>query len=72
MKHHEAVSFKPDLSHTQPAGALVLNLMGEREICYPSILTATSLSKGAAVEEAEARKHRVNDPKCLDLGVHPT
>ena len=34
----------------------------------PSILTAASLSEGAAVEEAEARKHRANDPKCSELG----
>ena len=35
----------------------------------PSILTAASLmSEGAAAEEAEARKHRANDPKCSELG----
>ena len=34
----------------------------------PSILTAASLSEGAAAEEAEVRKHRANDPKCSELG----
>ncbi|KAL5469490.1 hypothetical protein EMCRGX_G030747 [Ephydatia muelleri] len=34
----------------------------------PSILTAASLSEGTAVEEAEVRKHRANDPKCSELG----
>ena len=29
----------------------------------PSIITAASLS-----EEAETRKHKINDPKCLELG----
>eukprot|EP00731_Ephydatia_muelleri_P037230 Em0424g1a len=29
---------------------------------------AASLSEGAAVEEAEVRKHRANDPKCSELG----
>ena len=37
-------------------------------IASSSILTAASLSEGAAVEEAEARKHRANDPKCSELG----
>eukprot|EP00731_Ephydatia_muelleri_P000771 Em0001g771a len=32
------------------------------------LLTAASLSEGAAVEEAEVRKHRANDPKCSELG----
>eukprot|EP00731_Ephydatia_muelleri_P012305 Em0006g1199a len=30
--------------------------------------TSASLSEGAAVEEAEVRKHRANDPKCSVLG----
>eukprot|EP00731_Ephydatia_muelleri_P014360 Em0008g80a len=30
--------------------------------------TSASLSEGAAVEEAEVRKHRANDPKCSELG----
>ena len=34
----------------------------------PSILTAASLSEGAAAEQAEVRKHRANDPKCSELG----
>ena len=34
----------------------------------PSILTAASLSEGAAAEEAETRNHKINDPKCLELG----
>ena len=35
----------------------------------PSMLTAASLSVGAAAKEVEARrKHRENDPKCSELG----
>ena len=43
---------------------------------YSSILTAASLSEGAATEEAEARKHRANDPMGqvfrAGLGVYPS
>ena len=37
-------------------------------LVIPSIQTAASLSEGAAAEEAETRKHKINDPKCLELG----
>ena len=33
----------------------------------PSILTAACLSEEAVAEEAETRKHKINDPKCLEL-----
>ena len=63
----------PDLSNTRPA-----DVLGERgkhaalditvtSPLIPSILKAASLSEGAAAEEAEARKHRANDPKCLSF-----
>eukprot|EP00731_Ephydatia_muelleri_P000760 Em0001g760a len=67
----------PDLSRTRPADVLVLNWeRGKHAVLditvtsplIPSILTAASLSEGAAVEEAEVRKHRANDPKCSELG----
>ena len=67
----------PDLSRTRPADVLVLNWERGKHAALditvtspliPSILTAASLSEGAAVEEAEARKHRTNDPKCSELG----
>ena len=67
----------PDLSHTRPADVLVLNWERGKHAALditvtspliPSILTAASLSEGAAAEEAEARKHRANDPKCSELG----
>ena len=67
----------PDLSHTQPADVLVLNWERGKHTALditvtspliPSILTAASLSEGAAAKEAKARKHRVNDPKCSELG----
>ena len=57
----------PDLSHTRPADVLVLNWERGKHAALditvtspliPSILTAASLSEGAAAEEAEARKHR--------------
>ena len=72
----------PDLSHTWPADVLVLNWKREKHAAFdimaaspliPSILTAASLSEGAAAEEAETRKHKIYDPKCLELGwVHTT
>eukprot|EP00731_Ephydatia_muelleri_P036352 Em0240g5a len=31
-------------------------------------LATASLSEGAVAEEAETRKHKINDPKCLELG----
>ena len=67
----------PDLSRTRPADVLVLNWERGKHAALditvtspliPSILTAASLSEGAAAEEAEARKHRANDPKCSELG----
>ena len=67
----------PDLSHTRPADVLVLNWERVKHAALditvtspliPSILTAASLSEGAAAEEAEARKHRANNPKCSELG----
>ena len=64
----------PDLSHTWPVDVLVLNWdSGKHDMMVtspliPSILTAASLSEGAAAEEAETRKHTINDPKCLELG----
>eukprot|EP00731_Ephydatia_muelleri_P017572 Em0010g670a len=67
----------PDLSRTRPADVLVLNWERGKHAALditvtspliPSILTAASLSEGAAVEEAEVRKHRANDPKCSELG----
>ena len=67
----------PGLSHIQPADILVLNWERGKHAALditatspltPSILTAASLSEGAAAEEAEARKHGVNDPKCSELG----
>ena len=38
---------------------------GNISLLIPFILTAASLSEG---EEAEARKHRANDPKCSEMG----
>ena len=67
----------PDLSRTRPADVLVLNWERGKHAALditvtspliPSILTAASLSEGAAAEEAEVRKHRANDPKCSELG----
>ena len=67
----------PDLSRTRPAAVLVLNWERGKHAALditvtspliPSILTAASLSEGAAAEEAEVRKHRANDPKCSELG----
>ena len=67
----------PDLSRTRPADVLVLNWERGKHAALditvtspliPSILTAASLSEGAAAQEAEARKHRANDPKCSELG----
>ena len=66
----------PDLSHTRPADVLVLNWERRKHAAFDitvtspliySILTAASLSEGAAAEEAETRKHNINDPKCLEL-----
>ena len=66
----------PDLSRTRPADVLVLNWERGKHAALdttvtspliPSILTAASLSEGAAVEE-EVRKHRANDPKYSELG----
>ena len=63
----------PDLSHTRPADVLVLNWERGKHATFditvtspliPSILTAASLSEGAAAEEAETRKH---NSKCLEL-----
>ena len=34
----------------------------------PLVLTAASLSEGATAKEAETRKHKINDLKCLELG----
>ena len=73
-------SGRPDLSHTRPAGVHVLVLNWERgkhaafditvtSLLFPSLLTAASLSKGAAAKEAETRKHKFNDSKCLELGL---
>ena len=62
----------PDLSHTLPADVLVINWERGKHAALditvtspliPSILTAASLSEGAAIEEVEARNHRANDPK---------
>ena len=67
----------PVLSHTWPGDVLVLNWERRKHAALditvtspliPSILTAASLSEGAAAEEAETRKHKINDPKCLELG----
>eukprot|EP00731_Ephydatia_muelleri_P014233 Em0007g1543a len=67
----------PDLSRTRPADVLVLNWERGKHAALnitvtspliPSILTAASLSEGAAAEESEVRKHRANDPKCSELG----
>ena len=67
----------PDLSHMRLTDVLVLNWKRGKHaalditvtsLLTPSILTAVSLSEGAAAEEAEDRKHRVNDPKCSELG----
>ncbi|KAL5474062.1 hypothetical protein EMCRGX_G028636 [Ephydatia muelleri] len=67
----------PDLSRTWPADVLVLNWERGKHAALditmtssliPSILTAASLSEGAAAEEVEVRKHRANDPKCSELG----
>ena len=67
----------PDLSHTRLADVLALNWERGKHAALditvtspliPSIRTAASLSEGAAAEEAEARKHRANDPKCSELG----
>ena len=71
---------KPDLSHTWPADVLVLNWERWKHAAFdimvtspliPSIQIAASLSEGAAAVEAETRKHKINVPKCLELGwVH--
>ena len=70
-------SLTPDLSHTWPADVLVLNWERGKHADFdimvtspliPSILTAASLSEGAAAEEAETRKHKISDSKCLELG----
>ena len=65
----------PDLSHTWPADVLVdweRRKHGAFDIIVtfpliPSILTAASLSERVAAED-ETRKHKINDPKCLELG----
>ena len=63
----------PDLSHTWPADVLVLDWERGKHAAFdimvtspliPSILTAASLSEGAAAEEAETRKPKINDSKC--------
>ena len=64
----------PDLSHTWPADVQYLSSIGRRKHAdfdimvtfplIPSILTAASQFEGAAAEEAETRKHKINDPKC--------
>ena len=59
-----------DLSHTRPADVLVLNWERwkhagfdiTRTVTSPLILTAASLSEGGAAEEAETRRHKINDP----------
>ena len=70
-------SLTPDLSHTRPADVLVFNWERGKHAAFdstgsspliPSIPTAASLSKGSAAEKAETRKHKINDPKCLELG----
>ena len=66
----------PDLSYNRPVDVLVLNWRRKHAAFYitvtspliPSILTAASLCEGAAAEEAETRKHKINDPECLELG----
>ena len=67
----------PDLSHTRPAGVLALNWERGKHAAFditvtspliPSVLTAACLSEVAAAEEAETRRHKINDSKCLELG----
>ena len=69
-------SLTTDLSHTWPSDVLALNWERRKHAAFditvtslliPSILTAASLSEGAAAKEAETRKHKINDPKCLEL-----
>ena len=77
VKVESGSGITPDLSRTWPADVLVLNWERGKHAAIdttvtssliPSILTAASLSEGAAAEEAEVRKHRANDPKCSELG----
>ena len=76
MRVESGSSLTPDLNHTRPADVLVLNWEIGKHASFditvtspliPSILTAASLSEGAAAKEAETRKHKINDPKCLEL-----
>ena len=69
MRVESGSGLTPDLSHTWPADVLVLNWEREKHAAFditvtcpliPSILTAASLSEGAATEEAETRKHKIN------------
>ena len=73
MRVESGSGLTPDLSHTWPVDVLVLNWERGKHAAFditvtsPSILlilTATSLSEGAAAEEAETRNHKINDPKC--------
>ena len=77
MRVELARGLTPDLSRTRPADVLVLNWERRKHAAFdimvtspliPSILTAASLSEGAAAEEAETRKPEINDSKCLELG----
>ena len=77
MRVESGSGITSDLSHIRPADILVLNWERGKHAALdstvtspliPSILTAASLSEGATAEEAEARKHRANDPKCSELG----
>ena len=66
-----------DHSPTRPADILALDWDRGRHAAFNvtvtsplsvSILPEASVSVGAAALEAEVRKHRVNDPKCSELG----
>ena len=75
MRVESGSCLTPDLRHTRPVDVLVLNWERWKHAAFditltspliPSILTAASLSEGAAAEET--RKHKIIDPKCLELG----
>ena len=75
MRVESGSGLTPDLSHTRPADVLVLNWERGKHTAFDMITVTSPLipncskpSEGAAAEEAETRKHKINDPKCLKLG----
>ena len=70
---HLGVRVESGSGHTWPVDVLVLNWERGKHAAFAImvtsplillILTASSLSEGAAAEEAETRNHKINDPKC--------